>query len=70
MVTSWILRLRFPLLPPESDGNVATGASDFGVSLVVAGAGSVVTLSIFTKDVELGEVASSSLAFLAALSGV
>lgn len=30
-------------------------------SSLVAGAGSVATLSIFTKDVELGEVASSSL---------
>lgn len=70
MVTSWILRLRLQLLPPESDVDVATGASDFGVSLVVAGTGSVATLSIFIKDVEPGEVASSSLAFLAARSGV
>lgn len=69
MVTSWILRLRLPL-PPESDVDVATGASDFGVSLAVEGAGSEVSLSVFKKDVKLGEPASSSRAFLEALSGV
>lgn len=66
------MRLRLPPLLPESDVDVATGASDFGVSLVVfgEGSGSAATLSVLAKDVELGEVASSSLAFLAARSGV
>lgn len=69
MVISWILRLRLPL-PPESDVDVATGASDFGVILAEAGDGSGVSLSVFVNEVKLGEVASSSRAFFEARSGV
>lgn len=69
MDTSWILRLRLPLLPPQSDCDV-TGGSGIGVHLPGSRAVSVSVLSELKAETEFGEVASSSPSFLAALSGV